>query len=382
MVKIGELRKHPSNPNTHPERQIELLGKIIREQGWRAPITVSNRSGYIVRGHGRLQAAQWLGLKTVPVDRQDYESDEAELADLIADNRIAELAIIDDEMLVDLIGDLGQAEIDMELTGFDAAGMTDFVGEWEREKKRTEAAARPPEKEIPASIALQKKWNVKRGDVWTLGDHKLICGDCLEVMGEMEGVDCIVADPPYGMNWNTDMTRWSGGNRRRGKGVKRRSIAGDDKPFDPSPFLKVSEVILWGVNHFSERLPTGTTLVWIKRNEAQYETFLSDAEIAWMKGGHGVYCRRDMSLSSKYADSTKKYPDKHPSEKPVGIMEWCIGKCKSDIIHDPYAGSGTTMIACENLGKKCVSIEIDPGYCSVILERFATLTGKIPTLTP
>jgi len=127
IVNIDELLPSPRNPNTHPQRQVELLGKIIREQGWRAPITVSNRSGYIVRGHGRLQAARWLGLKTVPVDRQDYESDEAELADLVADNRIAELAIIDDEMLVELMGELGQTEIDLELTGFDVEGLDGII---------------------------------------------------------------------------------------------------------------------------------------------------------------------------------------------------------------------------------------------------------------
>jgi len=123
VVTISELHPHPRNPNTHPPRQIELLAKIIREQGWRAPITVSERSGYIVRGHGRLLAARALGLSSVPVDRQVYDSDAAELADLLADNKIAELAVIDDDLLADLLGDLGQTEIDMELTGFDAEGV-------------------------------------------------------------------------------------------------------------------------------------------------------------------------------------------------------------------------------------------------------------------
>jgi ParB-like chromosome segregation protein Spo0J len=110
---------NPRNPNTHPEKQIELLAKIIKNQGWRAPITVSSRSGFIVRGHGRLMAAQLLGVEQVPVDRQDYETEAEEWADLIADNRIAELAEMDDALLKDLLVELDAGEFDIELTGFD-----------------------------------------------------------------------------------------------------------------------------------------------------------------------------------------------------------------------------------------------------------------------
>ena len=97
LANITTLVPNPRNPNQHPKRQIELLAKIIQNQGWRAPITVSNRSGFVVRGHGRLMAAQLLGASQVPVDRQDYAKDAAEWADLVADNRIAELAEIDDD---------------------------------------------------------------------------------------------------------------------------------------------------------------------------------------------------------------------------------------------------------------------------------------------
>lgn len=118
IVSIDELRPNPRNPNTHPPEQIRLLAKIITENGWRAPITVSTRSGYIVRGHGRLMAAKEAGLTECPVDYQDYESDEQELQDLIADNRIAELAEIDDELLGDLMAELEDAGEDVELAGF------------------------------------------------------------------------------------------------------------------------------------------------------------------------------------------------------------------------------------------------------------------------
>lgn len=118
MVPIGDLKPNPRNPNTHPDEQVRLLAKIITENGWRAPITVSTRSGYIVRGHGRLMAAEAAGLDECPVDYQDYDSDEQELQDLIADNRIAELAEIDDELLGELMAELEDAGADVELTGF------------------------------------------------------------------------------------------------------------------------------------------------------------------------------------------------------------------------------------------------------------------------
>ena len=118
MVAIGDLRPNPRNPNRHSAEQLSLLAKIIKGSGWRAPITVSKRSGLIVRGHGRLLAAQKLGLKVAPVDYQQYATDAEEWADLLADNRISELAEMDRGMLKDLLGEVDTGEIDMELTGF------------------------------------------------------------------------------------------------------------------------------------------------------------------------------------------------------------------------------------------------------------------------
>jgi len=119
MVDITKLVPNPRNPNQHSDRQIELLAKIIEHQGWRAPITVSKRSGFIVRGHGRLLAAELLGLDKVPVDYQDYANEAEEWADLIADNRLAELSEMDNTMLKDLIQEIDTGEIDLTLTGYD-----------------------------------------------------------------------------------------------------------------------------------------------------------------------------------------------------------------------------------------------------------------------
>jgi ParB-like chromosome segregation protein Spo0J len=127
IVPVESVVPNPRNPNTHPSRQIELLARIIKSQGWRAPVTVSSRSGFIVRGHGRYLAALALGMKAIPVDQQDYESEAAEWADLIADNRIAELAEMDMAKLKEDLATLDDGSFDMSLTGFDSEALEDLL---------------------------------------------------------------------------------------------------------------------------------------------------------------------------------------------------------------------------------------------------------------
>ena len=121
-----------------------------------------------------------------------------------------------------------------------------------------------------------------------IGNATLYLGDCREIMPTLPKVDAVITDPPYGMNWNTDSTRFSGGGS---PGIKRDKIIGDDRPFDPEPFLSIGKVqLFWGFNHFAQRLPVGRTLIWLKQQPASFGSFLSDAELAWISGGNGVWC--------------------------------------------------------------------------------------------
>jgi ParB-like chromosome segregation protein Spo0J len=124
---VTELVANPRNPNKHSDKQVALLAKIIRHQGWRSPITVSNRSGFVVTGHGRLQAAILLGEQLVPVDRQDFASEADEWAHLVADTRSAELADADKSMIADLLKDLDSGGLDMDLTGFDMEALEELM---------------------------------------------------------------------------------------------------------------------------------------------------------------------------------------------------------------------------------------------------------------
>ena len=130
MADVAELVENPRNPNKHPASQIELLAKIIANQGWRSPIVVSKRSGFIVKGHGRYQAALKLGLDQVPIDEQEYESEAKEWADMIADNRLAELAEIGRSELKDLLGDLDDGSFDMDMTGFLENDLAEMMSEF------------------------------------------------------------------------------------------------------------------------------------------------------------------------------------------------------------------------------------------------------------
>ena len=148
IVDVAKLIPNPRNPNKHPDEQIQLLGRIIRQTGWRAPITVSTRSGFIVKGHGRLSAALLEDVKAVPVDYQNYASEAEEYADLVADNRIAELAEIDNKMLADIFAEIDTGEIPMELTGFSEKEVENLITAMSESLHNDEQAEAENEPEI------------------------------------------------------------------------------------------------------------------------------------------------------------------------------------------------------------------------------------------
>lgn len=203
-----------------------------------------------------------------------------------------------------------------------------------------------------------------------IGTATLILGDCYSVL-EKEfpdgGYDSIVTDSPYGMSNNTDYRRFSGGVKAHARradgdgGVKYPPVHDDDKPFDPEPFLHARHVILWGFNHFNQRLPNGGALVWVKRKPEAFGTFMSDAEVAWEKGKKGVYC----FTSYPQAMARQRH---HPTQKPVDLMEWCVQRTNGTVL-DPFMGSGSTAVACINLGRKFVGIEIVPEYFDIACQR-------------
>ena len=198
--------------------------------------------------------------------------------------------------------------------------------------------------------------------------------DCRLVLPTLPKVDLVLTDPPYGINLNTNNSRFSGGTAgnmaKRGNGVGSANgapIANDDKPFDPAFLIGLGKhQVIWGWNNFPDKLPAGTCLIWLKRYDEAFQSFLSDAETAWMSKGRGVYCRRDLSNNAITATRA------HPTQKPVGIMGWCLSffpDVKTAI--DPFMGSGTTLVACKQAGIACIGIEIEERYCEIAAKRLA-----------
>jgi hypothetical protein len=166
------------------------------------------------------------------------------------------------------------------------------------------------------------------------------------------------------MAWDGRVTRGKNGTGKAGPTRHHgQTISGDAEPFDPSHMTRQREVLLWGFNHFPQHLSRGTALVWIKRHDSGFGSFLSDAEIAWLNKGHGVYCRRDLSLQGESSNRL------HPTQKPVSIMEWCLEFIDAGTVADPYMGSGTTAVACVNQGRAFIGAEIDPQHFETACRR-------------
>lgn len=207
-----------------------------------------------------------------------------------------------------------------------------------------------------------------------IGDATLYLGDARELRDVLAAsADATLTDPPYGMGANTDSRRFSGGSTRRGKGRAHSPIVGDDTFFDPSPFLFGARQIVWGLNHFPNALRPGAALVWLKRNDAALGSFLSDAEIAWLSHGRGVYAfRKIMGGSTRALEWSDDAfgPSAHPTQKPLTLMKWCIGFLgDAACIADPFMGSGTTGAACVREGRRFIGVEIVPSYFDIACRR-------------
>lgn len=191
--------------------------------------------------------------------------------------------------------------------------------------------------------------------------------DCREIVPTLGRFDLLLTDPPYGMDWSFT-GQGSGKNAQGGRNsiTKGDRIHGDTEDFDPRPWIQYEKVILWGFHHFPQHLSRGSVLVWVKKFEDAWGSFLSDADLAWMNSGCGVYLSATINPASFQREKC------HPTQKPVELMKWCIQKAGDvQTILDPFAGSCTTGRAAKDLGRKCVCIEREERYCEIGAKRMA-----------
>ncbi|MFA5385937.1 MAG: site-specific DNA-methyltransferase [Eubacteriales bacterium] len=390
LVDIEKLVPNPRNPNTHPEKQISLLAKIIKAQGWRAPITVSNRSGFIVRGHGRLMAAQLLGVERVPVDRQDYATEAEEWADLVADNRITELAEMDIPKLGDILGELNVGDFDIELAGFTDKELEDLFRQLQDPAEIVEDGF-----DAEAEAAKIREPVTKPGDIWQLGKHRLMCGDAtvianVESLMAGQSASMLFTDPPYNVDYTgktNDALKIKNDRMKDGQFYKFLFDAFTNMlaVTVPGGAVYVCHADSEGLNFRKAITDAGWLLkqciVWVKNGIVmgrqdyhwQHEPIL----YGWKPGSaHTWYGGRKEATVWNFDKPLRNA--EHPTMKPVGITARAVQNSSrpGDIVLDLFAGSGTTMIAAEQIERAAYLMELDPVYCDVIINRFEQFTGQ------
>jgi ParB-like chromosome segregation protein Spo0J len=358
-VEVSTLLNDPANVRKHNERNLESIKASLARFGQQKPIVVG-RDGVVIAGNGTLAAARSLGWSMIDIVRSHLTGAEA-TAYAIADNRTAELAEWDEESLAQQLAAL-QIE-DEELlaaTGFDEKELESMSGPAEVEE---DEVPEPPVDPI-----------TKPGDLWILGEHRLLCGDSTKadnVERLMDGskTDLLLTDPPYGIDYG----RAGGFSASHGWGKWRENVEWDkERPSRKtmeSALSMAREAIVWGGNYFTDYLPP--SMGWLVWDKGQRDFSLADCELAWRSERKAA---RVLTLSRAKALQDGK---QHPTQKPVALMSWCIEQAnEAKTIYDPFLGSGTTLIAAEQLGRKCYGMEISPAYCDVIVKRWETLTGK------
>ena len=358
--KVTELIPYVKNSRTHSDDQVAQIAASIKEFGWTNPILVDGSNG-IIAGHGRLLAARKLGYTEVPTIELADLTETQKKAYIIADNRLALNAGWDNEMLTIELNDLLADGFALELLGFDPKEL-DALLEPEVIEGLTDEDAVPDVPDEPIT---------KRGDIYQLGYHRLMCGDSTfidDVEKLMQGTypDLIHTDPPYGMNAVSKSSVL--------KKNYKIDILGDNSPDVAKDAFNLiyglypeAKHIWWGANYYCSALPDSECwLVWDKDNGQSDQT---DCELAWANF---------RSVVRQFTKSSEKKNRVHPTQKPVALMEWIIRRFKlsSDTIADYFGGSGSTLIAAEKHGIKAFVMEYDPKFCDVIVKRWEDFTGK------
>lgn len=397
IVDAAGLIPNPKNPNKHPDEQVQLLGRIIRQAGWRQPITVSTRSGFIVKGHGRLAAALLEGMKEVPVDYQSYASEAEEYADLVADNRIAELSEIDQRMLADIFADIDTGEIPLEMTGFTdkevenlIAGLSEAL---HNDLKNPDDIPETPEPE---------KTITQKGDIWILGRHRVMCGSStnesdMEKLLDGEQPEILVTDPPYCSGGFQESGRGSGsiGTKRVDADGKQIEVTIANDTLSTRGYQSMMKTILGNFHGLvayvftdwrmwvylfdimeASGLGVKNMLVWDKKSPGMGMGWRTQHELVMF--AHRTKPKWDNHKGyGNVLSVTRSGNELHPTQKPVEILEklldntdWAVG------VLDTFGGSGTTLIAAETVGQRSFLMEMDPGFVDTIVKRYLRTTGK------
>jgi DNA modification methylase len=389
---IDRLRPYERNPRTHSEVQVDQIAASMVEFGWTNPILIDENAG-ILAGHGRLLAARKLGLGEVPVIRFEHLSEAQKRAYILADNQIALQAGWDDALLAEELAWLRDERFDLDLIGFDATELERLLALADGEAASDEAEDEVPEpSEDPVS---------KPGDLWILGNHRLLCGDAT-VLTDVERVlsgqlaDMTFCDPPYNVDYaNTPKDKLRGKHRP----IMNDNLGGGFEAFLYDACANILSVTKGAcyICMSSSELHTlqrafataggkwSTFIIWAKNTftlgRADYQRQYEPMLYGWKEGADHYWCGARDQGDVWFFDKPVRN-DLHPTMKPVALVERAIrNSSKSrDIVLDPFGGSGSTLIACEKAGRQARLVELDPKYVDTIILRWQEFAGGTAVL--
>lgn len=406
LLPIAMLQPDKANPRIHKDRQIKALVKSIQSFGFNMPIAI-DREAKVVAGHARLEAAKKMGLDQVPVIYLDHLTTEQIKAFSIADNRLSEMSSWNDNLLAIQLKELSLVDLDFDL---EATGFT--VGEIDLRIEGLDAATDPMDEEVPQ--LAEGPAVTQLGDIWLMGEHRLLCGNAqeaqsFEMLMASQIAGMVITDPP----WNLRVVGQVGGNGK----IKHREFAmasGEMSSVEFTKFLQNTfdllanhsivgsvHTIFMDWRHLSEILAAGQAsyssllnmAVWVKNQAGMGSLYRSQHELALIYksgtashqnnvqlGRFGRYRTNVWSYGGIQAMRHSEEGDmlaKHPTVKPIQMIADAILDCSkpNDIVLDPFLGSGTALLACTRIGRRCYGMELDPLYVDTAVRRWQIMTG-------
>ena len=380
LVDIPKLIPYVNNARTHNVQQINKLRSSLREFGFINPVII-DRDFNVIAGHGRIMAAKEEGINEVPCVFVDYLTEAQKKAYILADNRMAMDAGWDEELLKVEIEALQAEDFDLSLTGFDESELSGFF----------DTADDAKDDDFDVDAELEKPPVTKSGDLWLLGNHRLLCGDSTkaetyEMLMNGKKANLVVTDPPYNVNYQGTAGKIKNDNLENDKFYQFLFDAFTcmEKAMADDASIYVFHADTEGLNFRKAFADAGFylsgTCIWKKQSlvlgRSPYQWQHEPCLFGWKKNGkHQWYSDRKQTTIWEF-DKPKKNGD-HPTMKPVPLIAYPIknSSMSNCIVLDPFGGSGSTLIACEQTNRICHTIELDEKYCDVIIKRYIEQVG-------
>lgn len=381
LADVSELIPYVRNARTHSEEQVSQIAASIREFGFLSPILVAE-DNTILAGHGRLAAALKLGLKKIPCVKENHLTETQKRAYIIADNKLSLNAGWDNELLAVELSELEGADFNLDLLGFDEAELSSIF----------DADKDVNEDDFDVAKELEEPCFSKTGDMWMLGKHRIICGDATKLetyktLLENTKVNLVVTDPPYNVNYEGSAGKIKNDNMENDKFYQFlfNSFVNMEQAMADDASIYVFHADTEGLNFRKAFQDAGFYLsgccIWKKPSlvlgRSPYQWQHEPCLYGWKKKGkHKWYAGRKETSVWEF-EKSKKNAD-HPTMKPIALLAYPIknSSMTNSLVLDPFAGSGSTLIACEQTGRICYAIELDEKYCDVIVKRYIEQVGN------